>query len=164
MVPLAIFIRESSLLSSGFVPGKCRSRSSYAESEIARWVPLALPRLYSPRLDRDIDRDRTCSKVHCSGLFSGRQRRNRVPCRKRSPEKWSKRTSQTRAGRSGSHSVDRPWLQRLGAPGRLPGEAGSLAGGERDGPKLLPLLGGEAGGETDVIEPPRGVVEAEQER
>jgi hypothetical protein len=31
----------------------------------------------------------TCSIVHCFGDLSGRQRSSRVPCRKRSPEKWS---------------------------------------------------------------------------
>jgi hypothetical protein len=30
---------------------------------------------------------RICSMVHCSGFFSGRQRRNFVPWRKRPPEK-----------------------------------------------------------------------------
>jgi len=31
----------------------------------------------------------TCSSVHCRGVLSGRQRRKRVACRKRSPVKWS---------------------------------------------------------------------------
>ena len=31
----------------------------------------------------------TCSIVHCPGDLSGRKRKSDVPCRKRSPEKWS---------------------------------------------------------------------------
>src|SRR6478735_4306448 len=59
--------------------------------------------------------------VHCSGFFSGRQRRNLVPWRKRPPEKWSYWNSPTNFGLSGNHPVSRASrVQRLGPPGALP--------------------------------------------
>src|SRR6185437_6018497 len=67
---------------------------------------------------------RICSKVHCRGALSGRQRSSRVPCRKRSPVTWSKLTSTTSVGLSGCHSPLRCVLQRLGPPGLLPVKPG----------------------------------------
>ena len=44
----------------------------------------------------------TWAKVHSRGGLSGRQRRKLAPWRKRSPWRWSKATSHTSSGRSGS--------------------------------------------------------------
>src|SRR4051794_14464522 len=62
--------------------------------------------------------------VHCLGDLSGRKRRSDVPCRKRSPEKWSYRTSTTSFGFIGCHSADLAVDQRLGPPGALPVKPG----------------------------------------
>ena len=43
-----------------------------------------------------------CSKVHCRGALSGRKRTSLVPCRKRLPVTWSKATSTTSSGLTGS--------------------------------------------------------------
>src|SRR5690348_3632808 len=64
--------------------------------------------------------DCTCSYVQPFGAFSGRQRKNFVPWRKRPPEKWSYFTSHTSLGSRRSHSPLRSVLQRLGPPGAWP--------------------------------------------
>ena len=68
----------------------------------------------------------TCSIVHFRGDLSGRQRRNDVPCLNRPPEKWSYCTSTTSFGASGSHSLDRSVLHRLGPPGAWPVKPGAF--------------------------------------
>ena len=65
-----------------------------------------------------------CSNVHCRGALSGRQRRNLVPCRKRPPVTWSKRTSTTSSGAAAPIAPLRSVLQRLGPPGALPVKPG----------------------------------------
>ena len=72
-----------------------------------------------------------------------------------------------------------PWLQRLTAPGRrvvsrvllgggpcLPGMIGEVVGavGREEPDQLLPLRGGEAAADADVLQRAGVVVEAEQER
>src|SRR6185312_10672732 len=65
------------------------------------------------------------ANVHCCGALSGRQRNNLVPWRKRCPVTWSKRTSTTSAGCSGSQAALRSVLQRLGPPGAFPVKPGA---------------------------------------
>src|SRR4030095_3003379 len=67
----------------------------------------------------------SCSIVHWLGDLSGRNLINFVPWRKRSSVTWSKPTSTTIFGKSGSHCVDRSVDQRLGAPGAFPVKPGS---------------------------------------
>ena len=55
--------------------------------------------------------------VQSAGDLSGRQRLNVVPCRNRSPWRWSNATSTTRSARSGSHDRSLPRFQRDVAPG-----------------------------------------------
>ena len=105
-----------------------------------------------------------CSIVHCRGALSGRQRKSRVPCRKRSPVTWSKRTSTTSSGLSGSHWPLRSVLQRLGPPGAPAGKAGRRAQGFEPSGERMAFAVGDGRGEADVIEPAVVVVEAEQQR
>lgn len=58
--------------------------------------------------------------MHWRGALSGRQRRSFVPCLKRPPLTWSKRTSTTSLGLIGCHSFDRARDQRLWPPGVSP--------------------------------------------
>jgi len=67
--------------------------------------------------------------VHGRGALSGRQRRKRVPWRKRPPVKRSYWTSTTSLGASGTHSPERCVLQRLGPPGAEPVKPGGRMSG-----------------------------------
>jgi hypothetical protein len=104
------------------------------------------------------------SKVHWRGALSRRQRRSFVPCRKRSPVTWSKRTSTTSSGWSGSHSPLRSVFHRLGPPGAFSGKARRFPECFKATRQSSSHIVCDGGGEADMIELALFVVKTKQER